>query len=338
VPLAWKILICVFFFFVSAFARPTPPAAAESPDEIQGLSAAGRPAFAPGDTWTIRFSDGTRAKRKFLKEEHGTLVFEVTQTSPGGDASPGFLYLNRDLATLKMLDPGGVELRRFEPHSLGLQFPLAVGREWQGECRRFDEGKDAGTYAGAYKVVRRETVTVPAGTFQAFRVEGQTYETQAPGKRWRFVHWYSTEARIEVKLQAMTPDGIPTEFELSEYVPAGRAPTSPPGPYSQAFLGTWEGHWKEMILATRLTVERVEDGIVTAVYWRGAYIFPGLQKPSRQRIEGRFLDQKTLGFEVWDDANSRWAEATYTLSADGTLTAVWKSGDITATARLEKEP
>ena len=103
-------------------------------------------------------------------------------------------------------------------------------------------------------------------------------------------------------------------------------------------LGVWEGYWKEMILATRLTVERIEGDIVTAVYWRGAYIFPGLQKPSQQRIEGRFLDEKTLRFEVWDDANNRWAEATYTMTGDGTLTATWKSGGIVATALLKKEP
>ena len=88
----------------------------------------------------------------------------------------------------------------------------------------------------------------------------------------------------------------------------------------------------------RVPFERIEGDIVTAVYWRGAYIFPGLQKPSQQRIEGRLLDAKTLRFEVWDDANNRWAVATYTMTRGGTLTATWKSGDIVATALLKKEP
>jgi hypothetical protein len=106
---------------------------------------------------------------------------------------------------------------------------------------------------------------------------------------------------------------------------------------SEAFLGLWEGHWKEMVLATRLTVERIEGDTVTAVYWRGAYIFPGLQRPSQQRVEGKFLDARTVRFEIWDDANSRWAEATYTLSSDGTLAARWSSGSVVATGVLKKE-
>jgi hypothetical protein len=50
------------------------------------------------------------------------------------------------------------------------------------------------------------------------------------------------------------------------------------------------------------------------------------------------LDEKTLRFEVWDDANNRWAEATYTMTGDGTLTGTWKSADMVATALLKKKP
>jgi len=50
------------------------------------------------------------------------------------------------------------------------------------------------------------------------------------------------------------------------------------------------------------------------------------------------LDEKTLRFEVWNDANHRWAETIYTMAGDGTLTGTWKSGDTVATALLKKEP
>ncbi len=337
--MAWKATFSLCAFVAFMFSGLTPPAAAEFAAEVQDLSIADRPVLTSGDSWTIRYSNGARAKRKFLKEENGILVFEVSQSSPHGGTSRGLLHLNRDLATMRMLDAGGTELQRFEPNSLGLQFPLTVGREWQGRCQRFDEGRQAGTFVGAYKVIGKESVKVPAGTFQTFRVEGQTYEVKAPGRRWRFVHWYSPEVQMEVKLQALEPDGNPTEFELSEFRRANQVPPlTALGQNSSWYLGVWEGHWREMILATRLIVERIEGDIITAVYWRGAYIFPGLQKPSQQRVEGRFLDAKTFRFEVWDDANSRWAEANYALADDGTLTGTWKSGDIVATAILKKEP
>jgi len=93
-----------------------------------------------------------------------------------------------------------------------------------------------------------------------------------------------------------------------------------------------------MVLDKKWAWRALKSILVYAVYWRGAYIFPGPQKPSQQRIEGRFLDEKTLRFEVWDDANDRWAEAIYTMAGDGTLTGTWKSGDTVATALLKKEP
>ncbi len=34
----------------------------------------------------------------------------------------------------------------------------------------------------------------------------------------------------------------------------------------EAFLDAWEGHRKEMLLAMRLTVERIECDAATAVY------------------------------------------------------------------------
>jgi hypothetical protein len=69
---------------------------------------------------------------------------------------------------------------------------------------------------------------------------------------------------MEVRVRALEPDGGFTEFELSEFRPARftppRALLAPrtPGQGRGTFLGVWDGHWKDMILATKLTVEKVE--------------------------------------------------------------------------------
>ncbi len=311
-----------------------------APAQISGPAIADAPSLTPGDAWTLRYSDGTRATKRFLRHDGGVLVFEATQTPHGRGVSHGLLHLNRDLSTVRILDAAGTELQRFDPHSFGLQFPLTVGKEWQGTSQRFDEGRHAGTFNGTYKVTGIETVTGPAGTFRSFRVEGHTYEARAPTKQWRFAHWYVPEMKTEVKLQATEPDGRVTEVELVEFRPAGQVSFSArvTKEVAEAFLGVWEGHWKETLLAMRLTVEAIEGDAVTAVYWRGAYMFPGLQRPSQQHVEGRFLNARTVRFEIWDDANERWAEASYTLNRDGTLAARWSSGGNVATGVLERQP
>ncbi len=67
-------------------------------------------------------------------------------------------------------------------------------------------------------------------------------------------------------------------------------------------------------------------------------MFRGLQRPSQQRVEGKFLDEKTLRLDIWDDAGERWAEMTYTLNSDGTLTGQWSSGGDVQHATLQKQP
>jgi hypothetical protein len=119
--------------------------------QSSGPAIADAPSLTPGDAWTVRYSDGTRAIKEFLREDAGVLVFAVSEASPSGGVSQGLFHLTRDLATVRMLDGGGAELQRFDPHSLGLQFPLMVGKEWQGTCRRFDAGRHVGTFVGTYK-------------------------------------------------------------------------------------------------------------------------------------------------------------------------------------------
>jgi hypothetical protein len=291
----------------------------------------------PGDAWTVRYTGGIRATRTFLRVQADGLVFETSQAWPDGSVSQGFLHTTRDLSTVGILAADGTEQQRFTPHSLGLQFPLIVGKRWEGRCQRFDEGRPAGEFVGAYAVVGVESVAVPAGVYQAFRVEGRTHDPQAPTRQWRFTHWYAPDVGMEVKHQAVEPDGRYTEYELVEFRPAAAART-PGSAGSESFLGVWEGHWKEMLLATTLTVERISGDVASLVYWRGAFIFPGLQKPHQQRALGRFSSETTLQVELWDDANQRWAEAVFDLNPDGTLSGTWKSGGVIAHAILRKYP
>ena len=298
--------------------------------------AAEAPKYSVGDTWRIRYSNGIRSVRRFIKEQGGVLMFDLEHSWPNGNRMRGGLELSRDLSIVRMLGPDGAETRRFDPQSLGLRFPLEVGKQWEDECRRFDRGQLVGIFKGQYTVVVREEIVTSAGRFDTFRVEGQTFEVGDPALRWRFTHWYSPDAGMEVRVESIEPNGSGTVFELVEFTPAGSPVAAFPG--AEKFVGRWEGHWKETLLATALTIEKVEGRTASIVYWRGASRDPVFQAPSQQRSEGRFTDAATLRLDVWDETAGDWADLTYTLNRDGTLTGKWRRGDFVQSAILERQP
>ncbi len=314
----------------------TGPCAALAETESAWTVAAEAPTFTPGDTWLTRYSSGLRGVRRFIKQDGPLFVFEVEHAWPAGTKVPGILHLSQDLSIVRMLSRDGVEGRRFEPQSLGLRFPLEMGKEWADECRRFDHGRAVGTFRGKYRVAGLEEILAPAGRFKAFRVEGQTYEVSDPALRWRFTHWYAPDVRAELRVESVEPDGSGSVVELVDFQPAGASRAVFPG--MEKFVGRWEGHWKETLLATRLVIEKVERGTASVVYWRGALRFPAFHAPSEQRAEARFLDASTMKLDVWDDVAGRWADITYTLNSDDTLTGKWRSGEFTQNARLERQP
>jgi hypothetical protein len=88
---------------------------------------------------------------------------------------------------------------RFKPHNgLGIHPPLTVGIEWQNE----NETRNTQTGAAwknkiSSKVVAQETITTPAGTFDAFKIETRRHEISAtePTKFWdyEYVRWYAPQ-------------------------------------------------------------------------------------------------------------------------------------------------
>jgi hypothetical protein len=88
------------------------------------------------------------------------------------------------------LDPRGPEYswKRFS-------FPLSVGKEWSYK-RSTGVAPNNGYENASWKVVAHERVTVPAGTFECFRVEGIVWQTFNTGLYGQFVahqdvtYWY----------------------------------------------------------------------------------------------------------------------------------------------------
>jgi hypothetical protein len=73
-------------------------------------------------------------------------------------------------------------------------YPLeyAVGRKWTTRYRTVDAGGKEGDAELDYKVVARESVSVPAGTFDCYKVEGEGGIHGVP-VRLRFTHWMAPD-------------------------------------------------------------------------------------------------------------------------------------------------
>ncbi len=80
-------------------------------------------------------------------------------------------------------------------------FPLWVGKRWTAAFDNISIGGGTYTYISKYVVVGYEPVTVPAGTFDAYKV---WYSTEVLGEsRAYFIShfWYAPEVKMNVKLE-----------------------------------------------------------------------------------------------------------------------------------------
>lgn len=196
-----------------AFAQPSPSAAEPHPTA--------------GDTWVFRSVDAyteletARRSATFLGQDADSLFFRLT-----------------DLKT-------GIESTIRRSHSLGrcglgicvdpYRFPIQIGQSHGFQDMPWENGgtQDLDCVAKAY-----EKVTVPAGTFDAFRVECEgrwsfkTSDFLFRGRLWNS-HWYAPAVQQEVRVvwrSYRNRGGIDfySRDELLEFRPAGDAASRPP--------------------------------------------------------------------------------------------------------------
>ena len=94
--------------------------------------------------------------------------------------------------------------RRFDPYYPNFAFPLVIGKTWRDEVTISDSGTSGETRARlSGKVIGWESVTVPAGTFRALRIELRgTYSSDGDGSGTiEDTLWYSPEVRNAVRAE-----------------------------------------------------------------------------------------------------------------------------------------
>lgn len=152
-----------------------------------------RPTWQVGDRFTL------------LRQEVLGGAFEVVAIEDGVyriDAGAGHQLLrDADLGSLGSVSADGAAILTRAPVDVRYHWPLWVGKTWQ--CEFIDylaDGRALPTLA-RYEVEDLDTITVPAGTFEALRIVRRTQlfrgEQRTPSQT--HIVWYAPKEGLEVR-------------------------------------------------------------------------------------------------------------------------------------------
>jgi len=176
-----------------------------------------------GDRWSYDIKDDLTGD---LRQAATVVVVEINDKEITTRAS--IRGKDRPLTMVHDLDWGRIDdgAWRLRPAGIGIKKPLRVGNEWRSDANGIHlQSGVAFRATGAAKVVAQEQLTVPAGTFDTYRVEMTVRmintNDQTRSQTWSFVVWYApavnrwvkrkSEWRSEGRLRDSTVD------ELTEY-------------------------------------------------------------------------------------------------------------------------
>ena len=188
-------------------ARPgAGPRVAFDKPSASALRRADAPALAVGDRWTYRRLDPTTGKWRPSNFEIAEIDGREIRTVSGDrfDGEWALLYARGDDF-------------HYEPRARRFVWPMVPGAETRTEYR-IHGSKDYPEWVNeaTIRVIGLERVTVPAGTFDTFRVEisGRYRQARANGRKgtgtFRHLYWYAPEVKREVlrELESSRWDGV----------------------------------------------------------------------------------------------------------------------------------
>ncbi len=182
VVLAWTLISLTA---IAVFAIPTV--------SIAGDLTATYPDLKVGDKWKVERRD---AFNKLMFSEE-TIVTSVSPTTVeiSINGSPG-----RMKPDLTLLDgPRGLN----DPGYQFLSFPIEVGKKWSFKTKWLIKSNNAtGTAQFDVEVKGMESVKVPAGEFQAYKLESSGYVNPSSGGSFggTATYWYAPKAKTVVRV------------------------------------------------------------------------------------------------------------------------------------------
>lgn len=198
----------------AATAPVGPQAAAPQPEAQAGgapAATADRPEWKVGYQWQYSWKDpsgnGTLTKEIVREESFGGVPSFVLKRAKNED-----FYAKDILGLLGTMAGGRVTVRRTAPFQ-ALSWPMEVGKEWSNAYLvQRPEEKSPESQENRVVVTKLEPVTVPAGTFDAFKIEIYNARTGALLNEY----WYAPAVKWFVKSRVYNQEGV-REEELKSF-------------------------------------------------------------------------------------------------------------------------
>ena len=185
----------------------------------QALTRADRPEVKVGDSWVQQSSNprtGEKSPELTLTVREVTADNVVVETNTGQRRT-----YTRDWNIIETKSGDTVTFSA-KPNSTLYQFPLEVGKKWEAQWETTST-RQTTRWQGKTQVEGVETVTVPAGTFQAFKIRFEGYYNgyqQIGGASWTGVRketfWYSPDAKRTIKGESEERSGSYYNVEVYE--------------------------------------------------------------------------------------------------------------------------
>jgi len=146
-----------------------------------------RPIYSSGDQWTFIGEKGTIIRLAFLREEKDKYIFSSNGTEVVKDFSL------RDVTQTRGF-PGPI-----------IKFPLKVGDWWNYEyTEELATASGSGQRIVRYNAADFEKITVPAGTFNAFKITA-TIDAALGKKGYKKIgsatYWYAPDVKQIIKAE-----------------------------------------------------------------------------------------------------------------------------------------
>jgi hypothetical protein len=124
-----------------------------------------------GATWKVQVSSSGSYGNSSKVEQQVSMRDVVVEGKPYHrfDSAGNATLQNDSVGLFMVLGPGDRPLMRYDP-PLGYEFPLEVGKTWTQDIALTVGGTTKVPMKAQWKVEAHEDVTVPAGTFKAWRL------------------------------------------------------------------------------------------------------------------------------------------------------------------------